>query len=423
MNKVLIITYYWPPSGGAGVQRWLKFSKYLPEFNWEPVILTVDPIFAVYPVIDDSLNTEIPDNIRIYQTKATNWFRLYAKDKSIVPSAGFAKNNADNLKGKISRFIRGNFFIPDPRKGWNRFAYKKAIEIIENEQIRYVITTSPPHSSQLIGLKLKKRFPGIKWIADFRDPWTDIYYYSQFLQTPLAKYIDSRYEKKVIRGSDLIISVGKTLSEILAKKTGDKKCDIQIIPNGFDEEDFSKIKIKTPDKFTITYIGTLTEAYPIEILLVALQKIKNKNHAFILRFVGLIPEYLKRKIIDLLGEENTEFLPYVSHIEAIEYMADSSLLLLLTPEHEHNRLIITGKLFEYSAIGKEILFIGPVDGDAADYLRLYGHNGIFSCINPVEIEKFLVRNMISEKMPAFSKHPEFTRKALTKKLSEILNKI
>ena len=156
MKKVLVVTYYWPPSGGAGVQRWLKFSKYLPETGWQPIILTTDPAYAVYPALDASLEKDVPEYIRVHRTTATDWFRFYRGDKSKVPSAGFATNKDDSLKGKISRFIRGNFFIPDPRKGWNRYAFKKACELIEQEGIKHIITTSPPHSTQLIGLKLKK---------------------------------------------------------------------------------------------------------------------------------------------------------------------------------------------------------------------------------------------------------------------------
>jgi hypothetical protein len=175
MNKVLIVTYYWPPSGGAGVQRWLKFSKYLPEFGWEPIILTVDPEFAAYPVTDYSLSEGFPSSVKIFKTAATNYFRVYNKDKTRIPTAGFANNKENTLKEKIMRFIRGNFFIPDPRRGWNSFAFRKACEIIETERIENIITTSPPHSTQLIGLNIKKKYPAINWIADLRDPWTDIY--------------------------------------------------------------------------------------------------------------------------------------------------------------------------------------------------------------------------------------------------------
>jgi hypothetical protein len=135
MKKVLIIAYYWPPSGGAGVQRWLKFSKYLPQYGWQPVILTVDPEYASYPALDISLEKEIAEGIEIFRTRATDWFRIYSNDKSKVPSAGFARNMDNSFGGKISRFIRGNFFIPDPRRGWNRFAFRKASEIIKKEDI------------------------------------------------------------------------------------------------------------------------------------------------------------------------------------------------------------------------------------------------------------------------------------------------
>ena len=158
MNKVLIVTYYWPPSGGAGVQRWLKFSKYLPEFGWEPIILTVDPEFAAYPVTDFSLTGDLPVSVKVHKTPATNYFSIYRKDKTKIPSAGFANNIDNTFKGKILRFVRGNFFLPDPRRGWNNYAFKKACELIKSEGIKHIITTSPPHSTQLIGLKLKKKY-------------------------------------------------------------------------------------------------------------------------------------------------------------------------------------------------------------------------------------------------------------------------
>src|SRR5512133_158000 len=147
MNKVLIITYYWPPSGGAGVQRWLKFAKYLPENGWEPVILTVDPEYAAYPAIDNQLGKDLPESVQVHKTPATDWFRIYSSDKSRIPSAGFATGSDNKLKGKISRFIRGNLFIPDPRRGWNRYAFEKACELIEKEKITTIVTTSPPHST------------------------------------------------------------------------------------------------------------------------------------------------------------------------------------------------------------------------------------------------------------------------------------
>ncbi|MDQ1332705.1 MAG: hypothetical protein QG576_740, partial [Bacteroidota bacterium] len=138
MNKVLILTYYWPPSGGAGVQRWLKFARYLPSSGWQPIVITVSPAFATYPVTDDTLAREVPPEVEVINTKATNYFSFYSKDPSKIPSAGFALNPGKGLKNKISRFIRGNFFIPDPRRGWNRYAVRKAADIIRREEIKYV---------------------------------------------------------------------------------------------------------------------------------------------------------------------------------------------------------------------------------------------------------------------------------------------
>ena len=198
IKKVLIITYYWPPSGGAGVQRWLKFVKYLPEFNIHPYVLSVDPQYASFPVLDESLEKEVPESVQVFKTKSREPFSFYKKitGESEIPYAGFVNQGNPGLLNKIARVIRGNLFIPDARVGWNKFALKKAIEIIQKYEIDTLITTSPPHSTQLIGLKLKNK-TGVNWIADLRDPWTDIYYYKQMYHTIWAKKLDEKYEKKV----------------------------------------------------------------------------------------------------------------------------------------------------------------------------------------------------------------------------------
>lgn len=420
MDKVLIITYYWPPSGGAGVQRWLKFSKYLPQYGWEPVILTVDPQFAAYPAIDASLEKDVPDHIKVYRTKATDWFRLYRNDKSKVPSAGFAINMDNSLKGKISRFIRGNFFIPDPRRGWNKFAIRKACEIIVSLKINHIVTTSPPHSTQLIGLYLKKRFPGIIWVSDLRDAWTDIYYYKLFYPSRISAAIDAGYERKVLRNADRIITVGKNLAKTFASRIKDAGTRIQIIPNGYDEEDFEGVEMVLPDRFTITYIGTMSEAYPMDALIEALSGIEKTGHDFLFRFVGNIPVNLKTKIRASIGREKTEFVPYSEHPEAIRSMASSSLLLLVVPLTESNKVITPGKLFEYIATGKPVLYIGPVDGDPTYHLRQCGHSGIFDGRSTDDIEKFILKLMKSDESCSFIRYIEYSRKMLTQKLGEVL---
>jgi glycosyltransferase involved in cell wall biosynthesis len=420
MKKFLIITYYWPPGSGAGVQRWLKFARYLPEYGWEPVILTVDPDYAAYPALDNSLEKDLPEGIKVHRTKATDWFRIYSRDKSNVPSAGFAKSKGNSFKEKVLRFIRGNFFIPDPRRGWNRFAYKKAIEIIESEKINHIITTSPPHSTQLIGLKLKKKYPGIKWIADLRDPWTDIYYYKQFYPTFISKMIDRSFEINVLKSSVKIITVGKSLKDLFVSKVPEIESKIEVITNGYDEDDFKEAINIIPERFTISYIGTLSETYPVEGLLSSLEKLKNEGKDFLFRLIGTVSPVQKEKILKKLGTESTKFIPYVSHNEAINYMMSSSVLLLIIPDHHSNRSILTGKLFEYLASGKPVLCLGPGDGDAAAILSESGTGKTFAYNDFVSIAAYLsvLLNVISN--PPDNKIKKFSRKELTNLLTSIL---
>lgn len=366
-KKLLIITYYWPPSGGAGVQRWLKFSRYLKEKGWEPVILTVDPAYASYPAIDLTLSQDVKDELKVYRTPARNWFS-YARRKQVgsVHGAGFAGGNSNSIAGILKRFIRGNIFIPDPRRGWNRFAYRQAVKIIERESVSTVITTSPPHSTQLIGLRLKKRFPGIKWIADLRDPWTDIYYYKKFLHTPLARYIDRRYERKVLEVCDRLITVGPSLAALFESRSKGVTSKTEVVYNGYDEADFTAKNATPSEHVQITYTGTISDQYPMEGIIMALGNLSARGSmpGLRLRFIGSVHEKWKTGLQETLPGK-VEFIDYLPHAESIDHLLTSRLLLLVIPENSNNRVIITGKLFEYLRTGIPILCIGPPDGDAA----------------------------------------------------------
>jgi glycosyltransferase involved in cell wall biosynthesis len=421
MNKVLIVTYYWPPSGGAGVQRWLKFSKYLPEFGWEPVILTVDPDCAAYPVTDFSLTLDLPDSVKVFKTPATNYFSIYKKDKSKIPSAGFANNTDNSLKGKLLRFVRGNFFLPDPRRGWNRYAFKKACELIESEGIRHIITTSPPHSTQLIGLKLKKRYSFIKWIADLRDPWTDIYYYKEFYPTLISRAIDLRYEEGVLKKADKILTVGASLKTLFSTKIPGLERKTEVITNGYDESDFKEVPKIIPERFTITYVGTLSDIYPIEGLISALKYFQTEGKDFILRFVGTVSEKTKKLLLSEIPEKSLEFLPYVIHSEAIKYMMGSSLLVLIIPLHKSNNSIITGKIFEYIASSVPILCLGPVSGDAAQIIKSASGGETINYFDSESIFNFLIDPAIKQSQIHKDEKLKYSRKELTSKVSEILN--
>lgn len=422
MKKVLIITYYWPPSGGAGVQRWLKFAKYLPEFGWQPIILTVDPEYASYPQRDESLLAEVDSDCLVYTTKSFELYNLYKliSGKKEVPYGGFANESKEGLFQKASKFLRGNFLLPDPRKGWNKYALKKAAELIQEFNIDTVVTTSPPHSTQLIGLKLKQKF-NIRWIADLRDPWTDIYYYNQFKHTALALKIDKSYERRVIENADLLVTVSEDVKRIFAEKSNLQiAAKTAVIPNGFDEEDFRITEVKAETRKIITYTGTISEAYDVDAFLEALVRLDTSLKSNILiRFVGKVPPSVAQKFRNT-GLE-VELVGYVDHPKSIEYLFRSDLLLLVIPKVKNNQGILTGKFFEYLASQKPVLAIGPVDGDLARIMdetqcgKLFDYTDVDGMIRFVE-EKLNAPFTRSDNALAKS----YSRKELTRKIAELL---
>jgi len=420
MKKVLIITYYWPPSGGAGVQRWLKFSKYLPLYGWEPFILTVDPRYASYPALDPSLERDVPEVTRVYRTRATDWFRLYGSDKSKVPSGGFATNRDDSLRGKISRFVRGNFFIPDPRRGWNHHALRKACRLIEDEDITSIVTTSPPHSTQLTGLALKRRYPSIKWIADLRDPWTDIYYYDLFYPTFFSKALDRHYERTVLEKADIITTVGPALGRHFEDKISLQAKKIRLIQNGYDEADFEDVTSLSPDMFTISYTGTISDSYPLDGFLTAVRNLIDTGNDIRIRFTGHISDVHKERFIELPGKEPAEFLPYSDHSTVIRQMMSASVLLLVLAKDPGNRSFLPGKLFEYIATGKPVLALGPVDGDTAEILEKGGFGRCFDYDDSAGMTEFLVNIMTGSFTVTGMLPEEFSRRRLTSKIADLL---
>ena len=411
MKKVLVITYYWPPSGGAGVQRWVKFIKYFKDQNINPFIISVDPDFASYPLIDNSLTNDIPDNTNVYLTKTNEPYSFYKKiNNNQTPYAGFANEGRPNFFQKIARFIRGNFFIPDSRKGWNNFAYKKAVEILEKENIDTVITTSPPHSTQLIGLKLKET-QNIKWIADLRDPWTDIYYYKSMLHTKWAKQKDLNYEKRVIEKSDKLVVVSDSIKQLLLNKSNlVKESKIHIIPNGFDDDDFLVSSKNNNSKFLLSYVGTITKDYPLDSIK---KSISNLN--INLEFTGKADEPTK-----LLLNEVASFNNHVNHKESINLLLASDMLLLVIPKISNNKGILTGKLFEYLGARKPILCIGPTDGDAAKIIEECKAGKTFDYSDENGIYDFIETYMSNEFIFENKNYLKYSRRNLTKNLSKIL---
>lgn len=409
VKKILIISYYWPPAGGAGVQRWLKFSKYLPEFGWKPVILTVDPEKGTYPQRDESLENEVGEGIEVHRTDSFEPLQIYAKlvGKDRVPYGGFSNEKSNS---KLSRFLRGNFFIPDARRGWNRFAYERALKIIKDGSIDAVVTTGPPHSTHLIGLKLKKN-EGIKWLADLRDPWTDIYYNEQMIRTEWAKRQDERYEKAVLHAADLCITASHGFAELFSEKV---KREYHVITNGYDEGETDSVEgQKQNDRLVISYTGTMAESYDPGAFFRALKSLDNP---FEVRIAGSVSDGIKRQVKESGLESSIAYLGYLPHDAALQEMKAADLLLLITPKVDNAKGIIPGKLFEYLSTGNPILAITEnLNGDVAEILKETGAGRALSRDSVNEMIDFLQTKHSDYRTPK-----KYHRRELTRRFVEIL---
>ncbi|MCD8445792.1 glycosyltransferase family 4 protein [Tenacibaculum finnmarkense] len=422
--KVLIITYYWIPAGGSGVQRWLKFVKYLRDFNIEPVVYTVDD--AKYPIIDTSLKSDVPDNLEVIKKGIyePNDFLSIFKKKETKTSAGFLNPNPTFLGG-ILQYIRANYFIPDARKFWIKPSVKYLEKYLTENNIDAIITTGPPHSLHLIGLKLKQKL-NIKWIADFRDPWTDIDYFHQLPLTKKAIKKHHQLEKKVLENADATLVVGETMKENYKKFSK----NIHVITNGYDSSENEKNKVILDDKFSITHIGLMNSDRNPKILWKALAELSEENNAFKndleIKLIGKLSDDV---VADLEKHQfkNVEKINYVPHKEVQKYQRNSQVLLLAVNKVPSAKGIITGKIFEYLQAKRPILAIGPEDGDLAEILKNTNSGTIVDFDDKEAIKKSvlsLYKNYKENRLQVSSKNIEqYHRKELTKKLSVILKQV
>lgn len=431
--NLLYISYYWPPSGGPGVQRGLKFAKYLPEFGVQTSVLTVDEKQASYPVLDPTFEQEVPAGLEVYRTATSEPFEYYKKlsGKKEIPFGGFANQKTkDTFLDKMFKFVRGNLFIPDARVGWNKHALKKAEELLRQNNINAVLTSSPPHSTQLIGLDLKKKYK-LPWVADLRDPWTNIHYYDQLYHTPLAKQIDKRYELKVLEQADAIVVTSEDTKRLfLNKPVAIDPNKICVIPNGYDEEDFSYPSTTPKDTFLITYTGTITENYNIDIFLKVLANLTSVHSEinYKLRFVGQVSDGIKQRIEKAGLQGITEFIPYVPHQEAIKYLMESTVLLLAIADVATEYANVPGKLFEYLASNKPIVCLGPVHSDTDRIIDECGAGRLFHYTAYELILDHMTQMSKTWKVNPnldlpFMNHSQYSRRALTEELASVLKEL
>ena len=406
------------------MQRWLKFAKYLPDYGIRPVVLTVDPKYAEYPVIDCSLEADISSDLEVHRTKCKSVYELYKKLTGSVtsPYCGFANEGKPGLLQKIARFIRGNFFLPDARRGWVEYAFPEACRIIEKYGIETVITTGPPHSTHLAGLKIKEKY-NVRWIADFRDPWSNIQYKSLMYQTRFANRIDAKYERRVMERCDVLLLAVDERERFYKIHPHINREKMLFMPNGYDESDFEGVKFVCPDKFLITYTGTIAINYPTDGLIKALLKIREQLPLTV-RFIGKVDEHTREQFQRYLGE-NTEFTNFVDHIESINYLMSSSVLLLINVNVEGVRFLLHGKIFEYLASGKPILLLGPTDGKAAQLIKNANAGEAFDYNDVEGIADFLLRQYKNQ-IEKIRTNPDgefigqYSRKRLTQRLAEII---
>jgi hypothetical protein len=373
VKKVLIITYYWPPSGGSGVQRWLHFSRYLADLGWDPIIYT--PENAEAPIEDKSLLDSFTDSVHVIKYPIWEPFKAYKiltgkKGKKL--QTGFLNEGGKQDQKWIQKgalWLRANFFIPDAKKFWIKPSIKHLSKFLKDHPVDIIVSTGPPHTTHLIALGLKSA-TGIPWLADFRDPWTNIDWFDKLPMTFLTKRKHRKLERQVLKEATGITCVSKTWTkefEVLANRT------VKLITNGFAPKDFLHFNKKRDENFTILHTGSLNaDRNPIVFWEFLSQEISHneflKNNLKI-QLVGAVDISVIQSIKEFGLSSYLDQRPFIPHQDVIELMSSCSLLLMPLNNVKNQQGIIPGKLFEYLASNQPILAIGPKTGDSAQILQ------------------------------------------------------
>lgn len=415
--KVLILTYYFPPAGGSGVQRWLKFVKYLPQFGIEPIVYTVKN--AKYPILDNSLEKELPKNSTILKQpifEPNNFIKSNAKK-----STGFLQEKPSTT-AKLMQYIRANYFIPDARKFWIKPSIKYLSNYLKNNPVDVIITTGPPHSVHLIGLALKKKF-AIPWIADFRDPWTNIDYFHKLPLTKKAKKKHFQLEKEVLTNATKIIVVGKTMQEEFLSYNK----NTIVIENGYD--DFTQnFQTEKDQKFSLLHIGLLNQDRNHITFWEALQELSEEIPKFKqdleIKLIGKVCNEAINEIEKNNLTNNLILTDYIPHNEVVNYQKSAQVLVLFVNNTPNAKGIITGKIFEYLQAKRPILAIAPTNGDLAEIIT-NTQSGIVADFNDKQnIKKALLSYYLKYQKNTLNICPKniekYHRRELTKKLAEVI---
>ncbi len=438
MKKVLIISYYWPPSGGAGVQRWLKFVKYLREFGWEPIVYT--PLNPENPVEDPSHQKDLPENLTVIKTKIWEPYDLYRaltgkkKGESVKPAFETDQKRAKKSES-FAVWLRGNFLIPDPRKFWIKPSVKYLTEWLKENKVDVIVSSGPPHSMHMIARGLH-RATNIPWVADFRDPWTNLDFYDELKLSSWADKKHHRMERSVLEEANAVLTVGKTMNNemiSLLKGYGSafSESKFHVVTNGYDEDDVFKGKIVADNKFSIAHIGTMSHARNPEVLWKVLKRISDENNTFAqqleIKLVGKTDESVIGSLKEYGLGDSLNLITYLPHHDVVKIQQQSRLLLLVLNNTRTAKGILTGKFFEYMSAKRPVLAIGPVDGDAAEIIR-ETNAGTIAGYGDEELLYAQVKDayakFIDGKLEVNSSGIEkYSRKALTGQLARILDSL
>jgi glycosyltransferase involved in cell wall biosynthesis len=423
-KKVLIITYYWPPAGGPGVQRWLKFSKYLPDFGIQPIVYV--PENPTYPIVDSNLESEVSDKIIVLKNKIFEPYQLasvFSKNKTKKISSGIIPNQKkQTFLDKSLLWIRGNLFIPDARVFWVKPSVSYLEKYIIDNKIDVIITSGPPHSLHLIGMELKQKLK-LTWFADFRDPWTTIGYHKALRLSTKAERKHKALEFRVLNTADKIIVTSKSTKTEFRAIT---KKPITVITNGYDNEVVTKTALDT--KFSLAHIGSfLSERNPIilwEVIEELLQEIPDFKLHFELKLIGAVSQ----EVLDAISQFNINLylnnLGYISHSEAVEHQRISQVLLLIEINSKETKSIIPGKLFEYMVSNRPIIAIGPKDSDFSEIITETNTGVFFEYAEKEKLKNTMLsyyNQFLDGKLQSYGVGlQKYSRKNLTKELAKLI---
>jgi glycosyltransferase involved in cell wall biosynthesis len=424
-KKILIITYYWPPAGGPGVQRWLKFVKYLPDFGVQPIVYI--PENPTYPIVDEKLVNEVSDKAIILKQNIFEPYQLasfLSKNKTKKISSGIIPNQKkQSFLDKTLLWIRGNLFIPDARIFWVKPSVSFLEKYILENNIDTIITSGPPHSLHLIGLELKQKL-NVKWFADFRDPWTTIGYHKSLRLSSFAAKKHKALEQQVLNTADTIIVTSKTTKTEFQAITNKP---IAVITNGYDTE---KVEQQTIDsKFSLAHIGSfLSERNPLilwESLVELINEIPDFKSHLEIKLIGAVSQEVLETVTNYKLDSYLNNLGYVSHNEAIVHQRKSQVLLLIEINSEDTKSIIPGKLFEYMVSGRPIIAIGPQDSDFAEIITNTNTGAFFKYSEKLKLKSVILdfyNQFLEGKLQSSGVGlQKYSRKSLTKELAQLLN--